>query len=110
MAELKRVSFAVAKAIREAGYPQDDLSFWYDANGVVFAIRPKEGTEYYVAPEYLKIWLWLCNHNIPINVTYDLIRKRYVAKFNANDYFVGKDPEEAIKSAIEYLVTNKLLK
>lgn len=55
---MKRVSLKVAKALKEAGYPQTDLSCWYDAFGTVFTVRPRNES-YYVAPTYLEVWLWL---------------------------------------------------
>ena len=114
MEELKRVSYKVAKALKEAGYPQGNLSVWYDRHGVIFTIRPKEGTEYYVAPEYLKVWLWLWREK---RIFIEILQNVFgVEMYIWKDYYDNiykedcKDPEEAIIAAIEYIVNNKLLK
>lgn len=113
---MKRVSCPVAKALKEAGYPQYDLSVWYDVNGVIFTIYPKDGTEYCVAPTYLEVWLWLWREkDIYIDVVSDHGRTRMSIWRHDDEPICDNlalfdDPEEAIIEAIRYLVDNDLIK
>lgn len=119
---MKRVSFEVAKAIKDAGYPQENLT-----DKVYLLNCDKEGklahynsALYYdcaVAPTYLEVWLWLWREKkIAIPADYFGYENNYwescVPIDNDKFEFFShmKDPEEAIIAAIEYLVTNKLLK
>lgn len=84
---MKIVTFEVAKALKDAGYPQDisqtsqgysinsfgyyDEPYDYDALDSYHHTSPgellyfddmcefQEGCEYCVAPTYLEVWLWL---------------------------------------------------
>lgn len=111
---MKRVSFKVAKAIKEAGYPQigqfrtHDSDF-YAPNGekessMEFDLIP-DG--YVYAPFYLEVWLWLWREK-KINVIpeYDQIS----GLFSSCGVSERDDPEEAIIAAIEYLVDKNLIK
>lgn len=112
---MKRVSFKVAKAIKEAGYPQDyPNEKLYNDDGkllnvvTVHFVDDKE--KFCVAPSYLEVWLWLWRE-----------KKTWIEVLNfSEDFFVNinqkpqsgvvfDDPEVAIIAAIEYLVDNKLL-
>lgn len=106
---MKIVSFKVAKAIKEAGYPQGaENTAYYNENGVL--IKPfvyNGGDEIADAPTYLDAWLWLWREkNIQIQNEFD----------SANIWPIGvsisyyADPEEAIEAAIEYLADNDLIK
>lgn len=126
---MKIVSFKVAKAIKEAGYPQGDENSGlmdvypledHDDNFVPYTRRGKLSTNYacrtfrilsvipfVVAPTYLDVWLWLWREkNIKIQNEFD----------SANIWPIGvsisyyADPEEAIEEAIEYLADNDLIK
>ena len=103
---MKRVSFKVAKAIKEAGYPQDELknpdSHWfYDEETKCDILRVT----------YLEVWLWLWREKrIPISV--HEVEDDFggeVIGFNVwarGGIFEENGPEEAIIAAIEYLVDN----
>lgn len=112
--EQKRVSFKVAKAIKEAGYPQN-YSFnvsVYDKDEKEVAIGVADiplNCDAILAPTYLDVRLWLwrekgieITHRIGVNIT----------GIEDNDAVDGvfNDPEEAIIAAIEYLVDNDLIK
>lgn len=106
----KRVSFKVAKAIKEAGYPQE-CGLWWSQDGREFSYT-EDYSKHYARPTYLDVWLWLwIEKGIKLSVepnedeaecyTKDL--GKLISKF-------GNNPEEAIVEAIEYLVDNNLLK
>lgn len=99
---MKRVSFKVAKAIKEAGYPQDELknpnSHWfYDEETKCDILRVT----------YLEVWLWLWREKkICINCNYDKYNFPPMWWCNNENPLYFNDPEEAIIAAIEYLVDN----
>lgn len=97
----------MAKAIKEAGYPQDIAKeeYLFDING-----KPSTGFEQgeeFVRPTYLEVWLWLWREK-KINVT--PIVTSGIIEFWSRDGGIHFDPEEAVIAAIEHLVNNKLLK
>lgn len=107
---MKRVSFKVAKAIKEAGYPQN-YSFnvsVYDKEGKEVAIGDTDiplNCEAILAPAYLEVGLWLWREkDIYCEIKDGYL---YVAGDELECY---NDPEEAIIEAIEYLVDNDLIK
>lgn len=115
---MKRVSFKVAKSIKEAGYPQifnSKIYSWYDNSEALFQpLSEVPLREYHekkgicIAPTYLEVWLWLwCEKDICIEVKDNCYHT--VAKV-MNKRFYGDNPEEAIITAIEYLVDNDLIK
>lgn len=109
--EQKRVSFKVAKAIKEAGYPQDiwKCNWFYSEDGELLNIS---NTGYYEfpAPTYLDVWLWLWKKNIRIYVK-DFFGGLVVSESSSGyDSVSYTEPEEAIIAAIEYLVDNTLIK
>lgn len=113
---MKRVSFEVAKAIKEAGYPQDKESItnigWYNLSGVYTNELPKfwEGDNRFVAvaPTYLDVWLWLWREK---KICIEIKDNHYYTLAKVmNQRFHADSPEEAIISAIEYLVKNNLIK
>lgn len=130
---MKRVSFEVAKAIKEVGYPQDYRTDIYysneseDASGYGYqegdeisydAVR-KNQIEAIAAPTYLEVWLWLCDKGI---VFYPAMYSAHnpsgwscyyrdnIRIIDLDTFGVYNNPEEAIIAAIEYLVTNNLIK
>lgn len=115
---MKRISFKVAKAIKEAGYPQHSLnevaSLAYDDDGEIWEMGYFDQNpylEYYSIYTYLDIWLWLWREKeiyIKIEKTYCVIWFDY--KNELKFFAVKKSPEEAIIAAIEHLVDNDLIK
>lgn len=119
---MKRVSFKVAKAIKEAGYPQGiENTAYYNEDGVL--VKPfvfNGGNEIADAPTYIDVWLWLWENGISIRIekddyTFDdeyctawgkdaeILYQKYYDKSVEN-------PEKAISEAINYLVDNDLIK
>lgn len=122
--ELKRVSFKVAKAIKEAGYPQDSLPF-YDNSGDIWEDDIKDNFYFpCFAPTYMEVWLWLWREKkIPIECVknwtttnnwyfniVDLVKLTDTTDIESSDYSLYSDPEEVIIKAIEFLVDNDLIK
>lgn len=104
---MKRVSFEVAKALKEADYPQDEYGHHYYLNGVSCYGVLEDNNIY--APTYLDVWLWLWREKKSIiQVLFD--GEWYCQSTTANQAFSSSDPEEAIIAAIEYLVDNNLIK
>lgn len=100
--ELKRVSFKVAKALKEAGYPQTK-GLGFDLHGIGGKPVNKDG---YSQPTYLDVWLWLWREKrIYLQVRHRVMFKRYgLPEQNFSDL------EKAIESSINYLVDNNLIK
>lgn len=111
---MKRVSYQVAKAIKEAGYPQEELenpdSHWfYDEDNKCDILRMT----------YLEVWLWLWREKKiriePDDNKYKIYDATewtdtlgyHLIEMSGNVFI---DPEEAIKQAIEYLVDKNLIK
>lgn len=117
---MKRVSFKVAKALKEAGYPQGQEDYAYRSNGETYLFEnmfdhiPDYCCD---APTYIDVWLWLWREQgIKIDTTtrFDSIKGWLVIALITNGrwtYHVEcSDPEGAIVSGIEYLVDNDLIK
>lgn len=106
---MKRVIFEVAKAIKEARYPQEwnDTEYYYTENGELKRSDDYEGNSIedimynqrfaVPAPYVMSVWLWLWREN--------KVDKQHLFILDPNE-----DPEEAIIAEIEYLVTNDLIK
>lgn len=118
--ELKRISFEVAKAIKEAGYLQVGY-YWYSPQGVeCYSESDLDELRYVSAPTYIDVWLWLWREK---NIRFD-VEDLWDAELSypergcaSNTNQLGgictpevSDPEEAIIAAIEYLVDNNLIK
>lgn len=111
--ELKRVSFKIAKAVKEAGYPQDYEAF-YSNDGELHVNMSYEYKTYmyknqigYSAPTYLAVWLWLWREkNIRIHPAYKSVTIMPLGTL----LDCSNDPEEAISAAVRYLVDNDLIK
>lgn len=104
---MKRVSFKVAKALKEAGYNfthapssffTNETNSWFD----------NEDGELYSLPFVLEIWLWLSQVK---KIRIDIIDTEF------NIYIQGRfiagcadSPEEAIIAAVNHLVINNLIK
>ena len=100
----KIVTFEVAKALKEAGYPIE-LPSQIETGGVRI---PK-------FPSYIDTWLWLWREKkteIEMQaLSYARGRVRvWPEYFKSSKVFESTDPEEAIAKAIDYLVENNLIK
>lgn len=134
---MKRVSFEVAKYLKEVGYPQDKYEcnegyaisevryqeydsfdeswYWYTAHpgtDLIFGTNyfyPENCGEYCVAPYYLAVWLWLWREKKII-----VMVSKCTCFISIDDGLISgipnKDPEESFASAIDYLVKNKIIK
>lgn len=130
---MKRVSFKVAKALKEAGYPQGNLVGLHKVKSFPMYYKDDYVPDYeyfylnYIdfidkdlmtaCPTYLDAWLWLWREKkIAIPADYFGYENNYWSSYvpigdDKFEFFEPlHDPEEAIIAAIEYLVTNKLLK
>lgn len=112
----QKVSFRVAKVLKEAGYPQE-TEYWYSKDGeFCYSLSDLDELGYISAPTYIDAWLWLWKvKKICINCNldkYNLIPQWWCSNEDGINYntpnFDG--PEEAIANAIEYLVENDLIK
>lgn len=116
---MKRVSFAVAKAIKEAGYPQDiyNMEFYYAENGLIWVYDPEtyetlDDAIYCVCPLVMDVWLWLWREKKKdIDITFSTDEGGWTFMQNPSPCDCGlyNDPEEAIEAAIKYLVDNDLI-
>lgn len=106
---MKRVSFEVAKAIKEAGYPQGETDQCFDSKGVLHYTSSSDSwldNDIYIdVPTYIEVWLWLWREK---NIKYEIVKSgdKVLCKEEPYKFFYMKDPEEAIIAAIEYLVIN----
>lgn len=132
---MKKVSFEIAKALKEAGYPQAVNEEDSGRVDVVFSNEPdnylsyegaeiqgylkdqyleKHNIEYCIAPTYLETWIWLWNEKeITIDVDTDYFNDGNGARCFVNETHeecIGNSPEEAIVTAINYLVEHNLIK
>lgn len=115
---MKRVSFEVAKAIKDAGYPQSNMrnTFFNKQGELLVVTNINDRIEYDIyAPTYLDVWLWLCREK-GIYLNTNTQRSGIVCVY-LDDTIIHKikdmkltDPEEAIIAAIEYLTDNNLIK
>lgn len=112
---MKRVSFEVAKAIKDAGYPQPSYCPQYKEDGEFENGFTDLGEGVYYAPTYLEVWLWLWREkNIYIDIDH-IVSDDMIAAIKCNSecvskYIESEDPEEAIIEAIVYIVDNDLIK
>lgn len=108
---MKRCSFKVAKALKEAGYPQDRTESHYTNCGelIYYGIAGETGFD---APTYLETWIWLWREKGKfIDILKDCTGK-FAAFYREEITKIceSSDPEEAIIAAIEDLVENNLIK
>lgn len=125
--EQKRVSFKVAKVLKDAGYPQElnDKNEYYSTNidkdNPDYEITDEPFTpysfetsvyEYYVAPTYLDVWLWLWREKkIHIDIDNDCYGVGCTSFDDTSfEEHNTSDPEESIIAAIEHLCENNLIK
>lgn len=119
---MKRVSFPVAKALKEAGYPQGETRQAYvNTYGefygeLVNAWKFDKFKNLIDAPYVMAVWLWLWREK----KIYIDIAKYYMSVevcIYDKDYITIKniemdcvDPEEAVTTAIEHLCEENLIK
>lgn len=126
---MKRVSFKVAKILKEAGYPQDQTVSHYTSWGelVYYGIAGEDGFD---VPTYFDVWLWLWRekkyrillsasnqrwnevHGIVdgVNGIVETSWYKGLPGYDATNHNANHiDPEEAIEAAIEFLVNNSNL-
>lgn len=116
---MKRVSFEVAKAIKKAGYQQGITEKVYLLKDYA---KMKEGwvifkekcmyTDFLAdIPTYIQVWLWLWREKHLALEVYVTSYDKWVSPIDVClKYDEYPDPEEAIATSIEYLVTNNLIK
>lgn len=117
MSKLKRVSCKVAKAIKEAGYPQEySKNPFYTCEGLlkdITNVHLSDKIELFCsAPSYLEVWLWLWREKgLSIEVIKDSCGDCIVLYGGClEDAKEAEDLEEAIIAAIECLAENDLIK
>lgn len=121
--KLKRVSFEVANALKESGYPQElnEGTVFYAENGLM-DVYDSELYELFdpmncTAPTYFEVWLWLWREKkihlftkgkdiLEVEIVHACGTKMWGHEINIRN----SDPEEAIIAAIDYLVDNDLIK
>lgn len=100
---MKRVSSEVAKALKEAGYPQEVKEDEYSCSE-----WDSESKTFVLLPYAMDIWLWLWREKkIVIEPVY--CKEGWTVLTHGVQGFFN-DPEEAIIGAIEYLGDNDLIK
>lgn len=117
---MKLVSSKVAKALKDAGYPQDyaDGAKAYTEDGSVCITRDEESLAY---PTYMEVWLWLWRKKgffvkvMPIRDVFNAqILERTDGEWHSWGMAVSPseftDPEDALIAAIDYIVDNNLIK
>lgn len=111
---MKRVSFEVAKALKEAGYPQnadEGVEHWYCQDGGIDTNLIDDPI--CSCPTYLEAWLWLWREKKISIYPEECLDKWAVFELGSNhsrEGYIYNDPEEAIITAIKYLVDNNLIK
>ena len=106
---MEHVSFEVAKAIKEAGYPQESDKV-YLPDGV-FCNYISHFINYYAAPTYYDVWLWIKREK-DIKIVFDYYTQLCTIYINdiRKETFNFSRPMESFIDAIEYLVNKNLLK
>lgn len=124
---MKRVSFEVAKALKEAGYPQGETDSVYvtkdidnfEEGELVDILYTTWVSDNVVdAPYAVEVWFWLWREK---GLRFELAHPEYKGEYDFNKLYCNNtngrgitddysDPEEAIIAAIEYLVKNNLIK
>lgn len=127
---MKKVSFKVAKAIKEAGYPlqrfqtvsreqfeaghgykySTDENFYSESPSILYP-EDLDTIDLYYCPTYIEVWLWLWREKkIAIPITCNKEERWSPYGLFSSIYEDYSDPEEAIIVAIEHLVDNDLIK
>lgn len=109
---MRKVSFKVAKAIKNAGYPQAETDDVYRNDGVLDSHSKWIGGVTDVccdAPTYIEVWLWLWRKK---KIYFGIEAESYPHDGTClNNYqdIPYLDPEDAIVEAIEHLVENNVI-
>lgn len=104
---MKRVSFKTAKAIKDAGYPQENCDEYLNKYGAIDSYLGHN----IARPYAMEVWLWLWREkDIRMPIGYHKETFAVVDETNMIVFYSKNDPEEAIISAIGYLVDNDLIK
>lgn len=123
----KKVTLKIAKAIKEAGYPQRLTSSfgWYNGelqvNESCYDLPLDLEQAECVAPTYLDVWLWLETekkiiihpNSTDINdsdIKYATTTHLIESNTSISTAFIYNNSEEAIVDAIAYLIDNNLIK
>lgn len=130
----KRVTFEVAKALKEAGYPQGETKYVYtlrafiqhipyrsyDAGELTPRIKTLPSPAIADAPTYLDVWLWLWREKKWFIQLCEVQDKFHYETFYLNyDNWLPSgilsekrysDPEEALEVAIENIVRKRFSK
>lgn len=110
----ERVSYEIAKALKEAGYPQANNDLYYNENGTIRCCSPHTFTVTYACPTYLDTWLWLWREK-KIQIVAEprtTVRCYIKAPFYGLPLELAQsfyDPENAIIAGINHLVKNNLI-
>lgn len=133
---MERVKFEVAKALKEAGYPQDKSEYdegyaiskvyydvyssrdyrWYPSSADTGRLLsfdndyyyPEDCGEFCVAPSYMEAWLWLWEEKKFIIELQGQRTTGWSTPLFPNRFFHNQ--EQAIIAAIDYLVEYNLIK
>lgn len=120
---MKIVSFKVAKAIKEAGYPLQRFHTvsreqfehgWgqgiYGESPSILYPEDNDFVDMYFCPTYIDVWLWLWKEK---EIYIQVERKYCMLSFPHYDsctFSLDSSPEESIITAIEWLVDNDYIK
>lgn len=112
--EQKRVTFEVAKALKEAGYSQGFQlgEAYYNQYGEIqyYTEDMVLGSNICDAPYVTDAWRWLWREkNIYVQVGLKCCTLSF-PHVDSCTFKLTTDPEEAIEAAIDYIVDNNLLK
>lgn len=112
----KKVTLKVANAIAKAGY-WGKYGHRCEVQEIVDSEQLLLKADYSLlsmrVPTYMQVWLWLWREkkiHIEIVERQDNETVAYVGNGRDTKRFLKHDPEEAIIAAIEYLITNDLIK
>lgn len=107
---MRIVSFDVANALKDLGYPQTGNGATYKEDGTLENGFTDLGEGAVDAPSYLEAWIWLWGEGVHIDVNYD-ISLEYTYSYVHFDgvEFDGDNPEDVIAAAIDYLVSTDAL-
>lgn len=106
----KIVSYNVAKALKDAGYPQELTDEVYSELGELVSSAYGEWHLCYDAPTYLDAWLWIATKGIkeakmPSGVICRTMSEVYVCFKDS-----GETAEDDFVKSVEYVVDNNLIK
>lgn len=125
----KLITFEIAKALKDAGYPQKNTEFryvltnstfdhlWFKEGELIDKTQKMSINNLADAPTYIDVWLWLwrekkiyidinciqCSeYNSEVSIYHEYGQYDYEGKFT--------DPVDALIAGINYIVSNQLIK